>query len=89
MNLQDHISTQTDLLTKLVYNAEIDEKSDISLYFYNLPTTLKRRNKYLQPSNTNENFINLPTEAFDGPFVVPGKVFSFSLSSINEINDFF
>lgn len=71
LSLQEHISAQTDAITKAVYKAEIDERSDVSLYFYDKPSTLKRRNKYLQPSSKIMNYVHSESDFFETTFVVP------------------
>lgn len=71
LTLQEHISAQTDAITKAVYNAEIDERSDVSLFYYDKPSTIKRRNKYLQPSQKKASFVQTSSELLEGPFVIP------------------
>ncbi|TIA91902.1 hypothetical protein E3P81_01822 [Wallemia ichthyophaga] len=71
LTLQEHITSQTEAITKAVRNAEIDERSDVSVFYYDKSSTLKRRNKYLQPSKKKAHYIQTYPKLLDGPYVTP------------------
>ncbi|KAF8309108.1 hypothetical protein DL93DRAFT_2217500 [Clavulina sp. PMI_390] len=51
--LQGEISGQTQYLIEQIYNGKLQDSDelDMSVFFYDLPSTVKRRNKYIYPSS--------------------------------------
>lgn len=73
-------------LLQLYSGTLADDIPDISVYFYDLPTSAKRRNKHVYPPSTpgSLRIVNLPdifarTEFFPqhGSFISPGSCASF------------
>ncbi|GAA5851194.1 hypothetical protein JCM8547_004161 [Rhodosporidiobolus lusitaniae] len=65
-NLQRSLGLHTQFLAQEAYANSLTDKHDASTYFADLPSTHKRRNSYIYPSETNPlRFVNL-VEAFKG-----------------------
>ncbi|PPQ69221.1 hypothetical protein CVT24_000018 [Panaeolus cyanescens] len=85
-NLQSELSAQTQFLAGKVYEMELTDENageTMSNYFYDLPTTSKRRNKYIFPTgstaavnriaNIPEIFNQLKMESSSWTYVYPTK----------------
>ncbi|KAJ4470665.1 glycosyltransferase family 24 protein [Lentinula edodes] len=61
-NMQTEISRQLMHLQEEIYEGHLTEEDNgrISSYFFDLPTTARRRNKYIVPSKDNLDIISLP-----------------------------
>lgn len=78
---QQELIQQTQMLQQLIATGGVEERDDTSRLFYDLPTTLKRRSRYVIPKqggklavyNLGEVF-NGSTKALAENFVYPGKL---------------
>ncbi|KAJ4473165.1 glycosyltransferase family 24 protein [Lentinula aciculospora] len=74
-NMQIEISRQLIHLQEEIYEGHLTDEDNerISNYFFDLPTTARRRNKYVVPSKDNLDIISLPELS-----LISGPIFSSS-----------
>lgn len=59
-DLQRGLSLHVQYLQQMIYTDEIKNSDDVNRYFFDLPTTHKRRHPLVFPSETNEiKIVNL------------------------------
>ncbi|BGP16173.1 hypothetical protein JCM10213_001389 [Rhodosporidiobolus nylandii] len=89
-NLQRTLGLHTQFLQQEAYSGGLTDDVDAKTYFADLPSTHKRRNRYMFPSEGNPlRFVNL-VEAFDGidPRFVRSDYVEGATSQINQTTGF-
>jgi hypothetical protein len=81
--LQRGLSLHVQYLQQMIYTDDIQNSDDVNRYFFDLPTTQKRRHPLVFPSDTNEiEIVNLveatrllPSQLSRGLFIEGGQFF--------------
>lgn len=89
--LQNELISMTQMLQQLIATGGVDEESDLSTIFYDLPTTLKRKSKYIVPKQGEKLAVFNLADVFNGTadvlaenFVYPGKFTVVQLGTDNS-----
>lgn len=75
MQLQQVVTSQLAYLQEAIHSGEGPTKESIGTFFYDLPTTSKRRNKVIIPTPDNELRAHSVLDAFEGDAMVLAKQF--------------
>lgn len=78
--LQNELISMTQMLQQLIVGGAVGEDSDLSTVFYDLPSTLKRKAKYIVPKQGEKLVVYNLADVFNGTadvlaenFVYPGE----------------